>query len=283
MPNIPDDRGEQGFALLSVIGAMGIIAVVMTAFIAAARYRAIDAFSVSQRARAEAMSDAAVNGTILKLLDRFGRGGSVSEVGLAGLSTSCAFADGSSLHLAVTHESGKVDLNTAQADLIAALIRGVVGDGRHRAVVRAILSLRGTKPVRTNPAAFDSALQIGQVPGIDRSAFAVLLPMVTVHSGSPGLNARLASAEVLSTVSGQSDPASAQRRNGAFFLADVPGPTVQVAADARTGSGVHFARTAIVEFLLEGPVSFRIREWREGSPSEGTPSKPAPARNGPSC
>lgn len=280
MPNRPEDHGEAGFALLSVIGAMGIIAVVMTGFIAAARYRAIEASSVSQRARAETMSDAAVNATILKLLGLLSQGGFGSErLGLAGLSGSCGFADGSSLRVAVTHESGKVDLNTAQAELVTALVRGLVPDGRHRAIVRDILVLRGAKATAKPRAAFESALQIGQVPGIDRRLSALLLPLVTVHSGSPGLNARMASAELLTVVSGQSDAAMAQRRNAAFFLADVPGPIVQIAAEAQTGLGVRYARTAIVEFLLERPVSYRIREWREATPSQGPP----PSRNGPSC
>lgn len=276
----PDDHSESGFALVSVIAAIGLVAAVMTAFIAAARYRAIEAFSVSQRARAETMADAALNATILRLLVLQSRGGFEPErLGLAGPSTSCLLADGSSLRVVVTHESGKVDLNTARAELVAALIRGIVPDGPHRAIVRHILSLRDSGSSRKDRAAFDSALQIGQVPGLDRPAINRLLPLVTVHSGSPGLNARLASADILSAVSGQPNPADAQRRHPAFFLADVPGPSIQITADARTTLGIRFVRTAIVEFLPERLVSHRIREWREGSAS----AEPPPVRNGPSC
>ena len=275
----PVDHGESGFALVSVIGAIGLIAAVMMGFIASARYRAIEAFSVSQRARAETMADAAINATILKLLGLLSRGGSgLERLGPADLSTSCLLPDGSSLRVAVTHESGKVDLNTAQAELIAALMRGIMPDGPHRAVVRAILNLRDSGTDRTHHAAFASALQIGQVPGLDRPAFERLLPLITVQSGSPGLNARLASAEILTALSGQSNAADAQRRHPAFFLADVPGPAVQITADAQTALGVRFARGAIVEFLPERPISYRIREWREGAPLPGPP-----VRNGPSC
>jgi general secretion pathway protein K len=280
MSNTTEDRGDAGFALLSVIGAIGIIAAIMTAFIASARYRAIEAFSVSQRARAETMSDAAGNATILRILGLLARGGfEADRLGLASLSASCVSGDGSSLRVAVMHESGKVDLNTARAELVAALLKGVVGEGRHQAILHELVRLRESGTAPTHRTVFESALQIGQVPGIDDRLAERLLPLVTVHSGSPGLHARLASADVLSAVSGQSDPALAQRRNAAFFLADVPGPSVQITAEAWTSLGVRFARSAIVEFLPERPASYRIREWREGSPSPGPP----PARNRPSC
>ncbi len=280
MSMAPEDRGDAGFALLSVIGAMGIIAAIMTAFIAAARYRAIESFSISQRARAETVSDASVNATVARLLVLVSRGGFESDrPGLSGLSASCAYPDGTAVRVTVTHESGKVDLNAAQADLVAALIRGIVLDGQTRAVVRDILSLRGSRAGRKPQPAFESALQIGQIPGIGRREFEALLPLVTVHSGSPGLNARLASAEVLTAVSGQGNPGEAQRRNAAFFLADVPGPIVEITADAETEHGIRFSRTAIVEFLRERPVSFRIREWRDDSRASRLP----PARNAPPC
>ena len=56
-----DIAGQGGFALVAVIWAIGVIALLFVTYIAAARYRAIDAFAISQRARAEAMANAAVN------------------------------------------------------------------------------------------------------------------------------------------------------------------------------------------------------------------------------
>ncbi len=235
MSMAPEDRGDAGFALLSVIGAIGIIAVIMTAFIAAAgiaRSNPSRSPSAPGPKRSPTHPSTRRSPSFSFLVSR---GGVESErPGLSGLSTSCASSDGTAVRVTVTHESGKVDLNTAQADLVAALIRGIVRDGQTRAVVRDILSLRGSRAGRKPQPAFESALQIGQIPGIGRREFEALLTLVTVHSGSPGLNARLASAEVLNAVSEHGNPAEAQRRNAAFFLADVPGRSFR---SRRCGNG----------------------------------------------
>ena len=238
----------------------------MATYVSAARYRAISAFTASQRTRAEALTDLAVNAAIFELLGGLSRAGlATGRFGLTGLPFSCVLPDGATMAVSVQNENGKVDLNAAQPDLIAALVKGVMpGDRNASALVRSLLRGREAEKGDAAGPTFVSALELEQVPGIDHRLFLALAPMVTVHSGSPGLNARLAPAALLAAVSGSVGPAEAERRSSAFFLAGVPGRTVLIAGAAATPSGIGFSRAAIVEFTVGPPPSYRIREWREG-------------------
>jgi len=272
--------GQDGFALVAVICGIGIIALLMVTYIAAAHSRLFAAFTASQRARAEALADFAVNSTIFELLGGLSRSGlATGRFGLVGIPVSCKFFDGSTIGVSVSNESGKVDLNAAKPALIEALLMGAMSRDRNAlGLARSILHARRTDGMEGAKTAFDTVLQLGQIPGINRRLLRTLVPLVTVHSRSPGLNARVALPSLLAAVSSGTSPTKAEAQNATFYVADVLGTTVLIEGVSVTNVGIGFSRVAIVEFLPGPPASYRIREWREGfstvvlAPGDGLPA-----------
>ncbi|MER2263868.1 hypothetical protein [Methylobacterium oxalidis] len=304
-PVAPPGSREAGFALIAVIWMIGLIGLMLVTYIAAARYRAIEARAAAQIARAEAGAEGAVNLAILDLLADLPKGESMgARFGSGGRPRLCALEDGTILAVAVANESGKVDLNAATPDLVAALIRGVAPEAR--AAVRSLLHLREAaqhakdqaqtqqsqtqqtqagqvqqfQESRETPA-FRSAVELARVPGVDRTLFETLLPMVTTHTGSPGLNAQVAATATLLAVTGARSRAEAERANAAFFLAQAPGRVFLIRGEAVTRTGARVAREAVVEFTPGPPAAYSIREWREGGPQ--APLAPAGSGGGAPC
>ena len=265
---------NDGFALVVVIWAIGILALLFMTYIAAARYRSIEASSLAQHARAEAMANIGVNLAILDILSGISRGATRSaRFGSDGTPVFCTLGDGR-VAISVVDEGGKVDLNTANLELIEALIGGVNSNGRVAALVaKSIQKLReaptGTRSgqgVSSSATALRSVFELNQVAGMDRDLFQALVPLVTVHSGSTGVDPGVAPLELLRAVSpGNRSSSREAARKGlpAFYVAESAGKVFLVESEALTTSGARFSRGAIVEF--EPPVSYRIREWRDGS------------------
>ncbi|MEA1833480.1 type II secretion system protein GspK [Methylobacterium durans] len=287
--------GAGGFALVAVIWMIGLIGLMLVTYIAAARYRAIEARAAAQLARAEAGAEGAVAIAILDLLAGLPGGERMAaRFGPEGAPRLCSLEDGTTLAVSVVNESGKVDLNTGAPELVAALLRGAGPETG--AAARSLLRLReaaargreqqaqADRPAVNGPQAasgrpeapvlFRSVMELARVPGVDRPLFETLLPMVTVHTGSPGLNAQVAATATLRAVSGARSRAEAERANVPFFLAQAPGRVFLIRGEAATRTGARVAREAIVEFTPGPPAGYSIREWREGGPA------PAPAGPG---
>ncbi|MDR7039567.1 general secretion pathway protein K [Methylobacterium sp. BE186] len=272
MPLRTETGSEAGFALVAVIWMIGLIGLMIATYIAAARYRAIEARATAQLARAEAGAEGAVHLAILELLADVPRGQEAAARPRPHGPRLCALEDGTTLAVAVADESGKVDLNAGTPELVAALVRGVAPEAGPATL--GLLRLReaakrepGRGAAEPAPPLFRSVMELAQVPGIDRPLFEALVPLVTVHTGSPGLNARAAPTATLLAVTGARTRAEAERSGTPFFLAQAPGRTVLIRGEAVTRSGARAAREAIVEFTPGPPAGYSIREWREGGPS----------------
>jgi general secretion pathway protein K len=257
------------------------VSLLFTTYIAAARYRAIEAFAISQQARAEAFANAGVNLAIIELLSSASKQDApATRFKWTGIPVLCSMDVRSVVAIAVTNENGKVDIDTAPPDLLEAVIRGTTSDDKHaRTVTRSILkvreALRGTgngsngddvsKLQRLK--AFKSVMELGSIPGITQEEFSDLSFLVTVHSRSPGVNPRLATQallDVLTRGTAQSRLPS-KEASSSFFVAEAPGKVFKIATEAVIASGVRFARDAIVELAQGPPLTYSIREWREGS------------------
>jgi general secretion pathway protein K len=268
---------QDGFALVAVIWAIGLISLLFVTYIAAARYRAIEAFSMSQRARMEALANAAVNRAIFEIMAGMPKGEpSTRRFGEVGVPLLCGMHDGTVVSVSVWNESGKVDLNTAQPELIDALVKSAANaEGDYRAIALSILRMRqptasaeaGASSGGPAPPRFRSVMELGRVAGVGSEMANSLLPLVTVNSGSPGVNPRVASDDVLRAISGGNarvSRAQMERSASAFLLADAPGRAFMIAGEAAAASGARFSRDAIVEFAPGPPLTYSIREWRQG-------------------
>ncbi|KFC69664.1 putative General secretion pathway protein K, GspK [Bosea sp. LC85] len=274
-----ESRRDSGFALLVVIWATGILGLLFMTYIAAARYRAIEAASLSQHARAEAMANIGIKIAILDLLSGSSQGRARSgRFGADGTQVGCTLGDGWTVAISVADEGGKVDLNTANMELVDALIRGVSADGEAAAlIVRNIKGLRelsqdtgstasgGSSSVR----ALKSVFELDQIPGVGRDLFRALLPLVTVNSGSTGFDPAVAPQQLLVALAPGGAALSrevARRDLPALYITETAGRAFLIGSEALAGTGVRFARDAVVEISQDLPTGYRIREWREGLP-----------------
>lgn len=265
---------QDGFALVVVIWAVGILALLFSTYVGLARYRAIEASALAKRARAEALADAGVNMAILDLLagqaqtqaggPRFGR---------LGWPAICTTGPGTQLTVSVIDEGGKVDLNTANPELVEALLLGIdrgngVRAARNLLALReAVLAAQRTQGLVSSAApALRSVLELDQYDETGGHLLPSLLPYVTVHSRSTGVDPAIAPLHVLSILSsgGSTSREEARRAMPSAFAVESPGRTFLVAAEAVV-SGARSSRDVVVEIADEFVSKFRILEYRDGS------------------
>ncbi|MGO4737541.1 hypothetical protein AB4099_13415 [Bosea sp. 2KB_26] len=274
-----ESRNDSGFALLVVIWATGLLGLLFMTYIVAARYRAIEAASLSQHARAEAMASIGIKIAILDLLSGTSQGRArTGRFSADGSPLGCSLGDGWTLAISVADEGGKVDLNTANMELVDALIRGVSANGEAAAlIVRNIRGLRELSQDTGSAAsgssssvrALKSVFELNQIPGVGRDLFQALLPLVTVNSGSTGFDPTVAPLQLLVALApggGALSREVARRDLPALYISETAGRAFLIGSEALTGSGVRVARHAVVEISQDLPTGYRIREWREGAP-----------------
>lgn len=274
-----ESRSDSGFALLVVIWATGILGLLFMTYIVAARYRAIEAASLSQHARAEAMANIGIKIAILDLLSGTSQGKARSgRFGADGTPVGCSLENGWTLAISVADEGGKVDLNTGNLELVDALIRGVSANGEAAALI--VRNIRGLRELTEDAAsaasgssssvrALKSVVELDQIPGMSRDLFRALLPLITVNSGSTGFDPTVAPLHLLVALAPGGAALSrevARRDLPALYVSETAGRAFLIGSEALTGSGVRFARDAVVEISQDLPTGYRIREWREGAP-----------------
>jgi general secretion pathway protein K len=249
-------------------------------FVSAARYRSVEGLSLAAHAQSEATARSAIHLAIFDLLAGLSDEAIRSQRFPAnGDPVYCTLGTGSQIAISVGDEGGKVDLNTAGPDLIAALLRSFHDTGTAERLSKRILDLR----MATAPPAGGSLLQtaneqrggpihtileLDQLIGSETKNWRALLPMVTVDSQSPGIDAEVASSKVLSALTGAGnamDRKTAISHMPAEFSAPSPGRKFLVRADAMVEPNARTTLEAVVEFSADLDKGYRVREWRDGA------------------
>jgi general secretion pathway protein K len=289
--------GERGFALVFVIWGLGLISLIALTVITAGRYRILAAANLVENAKAEALAEAGVNLRRLELRAAFSSGSpNTLPFATNGEPLLCTMPQGALAVLTVEDEAGKADLNTASPKLMSALLRGFGAGSQeadHVAMAIAEFSHPATNAVLDDVAfrayaadgraygpkrgPFATVLELDQVIGMRLDLLRAVLPYVTVHSRSPGVDPRVAAPALLAALAGD-EPARVAQLAGAArghrageaaargvplqFLSPSTGRSFLVRAEVRTPAGGSFAREAIVE-LAAGEMD-ELREWRRG-------------------
>ena len=290
--------GQRGVALVLVMWIAVLLTVIAGSFMIEARTDTLVVRNSMSNARAETAADAGVHRAVYELYrtdnspEAWRRDGGTRE---------WAF-DGVPLRIELRDESGKIDLNTASEPLLRGLFLSVgLTDEETAKLLDAILDWRDPDTLkRVNGAEepeyrgagltykpanapFQAIEELQLVLGMRPHIYRRIAPLVTVFSRQAGVNAQVASREVLLAIPGVTtaivDEFITQRE--AARAAGLPGPILREAAafnagltmaatirsEARLDDGTTFVREAVA--LLRPtprrPVTFLA--WREGSTS----------------
>jgi len=285
------DKKRAGFALLAVIWGTGLIATLVVAFMTTGRLRLQTAQNISRSVEAGYVAESAINLATLTLLSkRDAKTGQTDEAASDGAPKFCVL-DRAAVALAVEDEGGKIDLNAAGPEMLSAALAGLgLGDSKAQEVANAIVAFRtppdggiqltpkSDKPIEPKQALFETTLELDQVSGVDPALFRALLPFVTVHSRTAGVDARASPPGLFAALAGfpvedvrrltaapypnqlnRTDPRFPSNFNQAGDHA-----AYLIHAEVLLASGQTTAKDAILDLRPPSGKQFAIREMRLG-------------------
>ncbi|MBK8750410.1 general secretion pathway protein GspK [Candidatus Contendibacter odensensis] len=284
--------GQRGMVLVIVLWIVTLLAVMAGGFAYSMRVETRLATSAVERAQARALAEAGVAYALTWQLDpevqkQWPPNGDPHE---------WMFGNGR-LRIEVTNAGGLVNLNTADAELLKALLKTAgVATGDQDRMVEAILDWRrnpgdqqmlgvgSTTTAGPKIAPFESLDELGQILGITRELHERLAHMATVYSFHYGVNPELAPIQVLpalgldertiadyvqararAAADGSSPPPSLPQGNNPSFFSQSRSTVYHIAVAAETGPGT--AVTVKAVFDTQSGTSgrgLRLLSWREG-------------------
>jgi len=297
---------QRGVALVLVMWAAVLLTVVMSSFILERRSEMLVMHNSISMARAEAIADAGVQRAVWEMYRSdnspaaWKRDGSVQKWSF----------DGVPVRVLICDESAKIDINTASDALLRGMFISIgMTDDEAAKIVDAILDWRDADsfkrpngaeepeyraaglPYKPANAPFQAIEELQLVLGMRPEIYRRIAPMITVFSRQPGVNAQLASRDVLLAIPGttsdvvdqyvaareaalaQGQPLPQFSQAGAYASGYTMVATVR--SEARLEDGTVFAREAVA---LLRPAPRRVVTfvaWREST--AGTPETDNPA------
>jgi general secretion pathway protein K len=178
---------ERGVALVSVLWGIAILSLIAAAMLAAIGTTARIDHNAWALTRAGAIADATVNRAVLTLLDS-----RPEEQGRVDGTPRRFSFDGVRATVWGQDETGKIDLNTAGADLLAGLFvsAGLKQDDAN-ALADHIVKLRPVN-ASTNAIAFHTVDDLLNVPGVTPDLYARVMPALTVFSHNATIDTNVA-------------------------------------------------------------------------------------------
>ncbi len=283
-----------GFALLAVIWGTGIISLLVVSFMTTGRLRLQTAHNLASATQAGYIAEAVVNLSLLSLLSQRDAPATQPDNAVIhdGAPHYCVF-DGAAVALEVEEEAGKIDLNAATPELLQTALIGLgVGTDAAAKIAKSIVSFRtpAADPLQPRPTEsagkpfgpklgpFETALELDQVNGMGPALFRELIPYVTVHSHSPGVDARSSPPALFAALAGF--PIADVRalrlapypngldRNDPRFPANLKQPgdrgAYKIHVEALLATGQTASKDAIVDMRPTSGLPFTIKEMRRG-------------------
>lgn len=308
---------QRGIALILVIWLSTLLMVIAGSFVYAMRTDAKAARNAALIAQGDALAQAAVARCVMELY----KGQGSPEVWKRdGEARSWAF-DGVEVRVRLSDESAKIDVNTANNELLKGLFRYAgLSDEDAAKLLDAVLDWRDPDSLkRTNGAEeaeyeqaglkyrpanypFQSTEELQLVLGFRPELYQRIAPMITVYSRQPGVNPHIASRAVLTLIPGvtpeqvdlylaERDLARKEGRPNPIFTAAGAYATyaqtasVTVRVDVAFEGGVAVSREAVVLLTPQFPKRpYTFLAWREVSrlmDSKAAPASGEPAKEAP--
>lgn len=297
---------QGGVALILVIWVVTLLVAIAGSFLYAMRTDARAARNAALIARADALAQAAVARALYEVFKPAGN----PEVWKRDEAPRAWSFDGAEVSVSLSDESAKIDLNTANDELLRGLFRhaGLAEDEAAR-LLDAVLDWRDPDSFRrpngaeepeyaqaglkVKPAnyAFQATEELQLVLGMRPEVYQRIAPMITVNSRQAGVNPHLARREVLLAIPAvnpeqvdafiaEREANRGQRRVPPIFLAAAaystyaPVSAVTVRAQVVLPEGISVAREAVALATPQYPNRpYTFLAWREVPPQRA----PAPA------
>jgi len=268
---------QNGMALVVVLWLVVLLSIMAAGH---ARGTHVDTQLASRQvsvAQARGYAEAGINHVLLMLLSDKGRDvpvdGRVFPVQI----------DDTTVTVAVRSATGLVDLNSGSADLLdSALAAAGIDDEQRRRIVDAILDWRDGDNLRhldgieyqdyvaagvpwtSRDGAFAAVDELRYVPGIGQDEFERIAPLVTVYSGSSGVDLELAPPILVEAMTGaRIEPASQDEGNTTSRGRGSQTGTFHIYATVAAGAGTVAAIEAVVSASRSSDAPVVVRDWRE--------------------
>lgn len=285
----PDQRGA---ALLIVLWMLLLMSLLAAAFVSTTRSDLAIARNAVESARARALADAGITRAAIAL----GESDPSLRWRLDGTPNRWSFGGGT-ITVSIFSEGGKIDLNAAPPEVLESLFRHAgAGDDATR-IAQAVVDRRqeplGTQApaddratIDPNAPAFATIDDLGGIPGMTAPLLHAVLPLVTVLSHVPTVDANSAPREVLLSLPA-ADPAeidaflrardqqsagdavpAAPPASIAQYLGPAAISAVTIRAAAAADTGAVFVREALVVLRDAQGSPFVIKRWAQGMAPE---------------
>ena len=283
---------DRGIALISVLWVGVVLGALAAAVMALSRSDLDLARSLRVQAEAELAADSAARTAIYALVNR-------ADTALAADGSVAAWsAGGAELRVEASSEHGRVDLNLAPPDLIAAvLVEAGAEAGEAERLAAAIVDFADADDALTpsgaerpdyvaaglpgpKDAAFEREAELLGVLGMPGELYRRVADAVTVHSGRPqprhGQEHPLVAAALGAGAGGSPEdplPPAFTMELDAVPQTLRPAPLatdsdlVRIRAEAETRSGARAARIAVVSLRARGGGPYRLVAWRRATPA----------------
>jgi len=270
-------RSQKGMALVLVLWLVVLLSVLATGH---ARNVHTETNLVSQQmetAQARALAEAGAQRAILDLMS-----GAARQWPTNGTASSFKF-DGHDIYIAIRDASGLIDLNSANAELLGALISAAGPDQMTRQrIVDAILDWRDADNLThlygaedddyhaagltwsARDGAFTSVDELLYVMGMTADIFDRVSPYLTIYSERPGVDLEYAPPFLISALTGQEievieDLTAAREQVSNQSRSD----TFHIYVSASVGDGTNFSLETVVRLLSDPEHPFAVLYWRE--------------------
>ena len=268
--------GQQGYALVSILWLLGLLALAVTSM-SVFTVNSLSVITTSHdRVAAEAMVRAGVEATILAISQA-----DASNV-LLGM-TEIKLGNGVA-RAAWRGETGQIDLNTGARELVHALFRRFgATDADAQAYIISIARARTPIGGLVRQSSFGHTGELAEI-GIPDVLLRRIQPYLTVYSGQPRIDPRLASREVLALLPGMtaarllsllslraratSDASEWANEAGeaARYISLERGSTVRIRVDATLNNGFRTTAEVVVVMFGDDKEPYRVLSWDESPP-----------------
>lgn len=262
-------HAERGLALVSVLWGVAILSVIAAAMVTASLTTAYVGRNVWNAARGATLDEAAINRTILALMD--GRPGRQPRAD--GIASTLHF-DGAPVRVWVQDESGRININFADEETLKSLFQsaGLERDAAAALSEHVIAARRpaNLQPTNTASIAFRTADALLAMPGMTTDLYGRIAPLITVYGHNGTVNTGVAPRAVLLALPGAtaSDVADTLRQREAARAANPPAAalatanaTFMIAAESQV-DGARAVRVAVVQFTGDERKPYWFLFWQ---------------------